>query len=77
MSVEEKLDRLLKLQAMNYASGMLVTDQVLFYYKRGFSREEIADMLDTTIAVVDVRLSELRKRRRIDRWKKMKTRKKK
>lgn len=61
--IEERLDKLIRIVALSSTKGLTLTDRILLLHQAKFAPKEIADILGTTSNVVNVRLSEMRKRR--------------
>ena len=61
-SIDRRLEQLVKLSALNVGKDSTLTERITLLYKVGFGPTEIADILGTKANVVNVRLSEARKR---------------
>jgi len=60
--ITSRLDRLARLVALTGSHGLTMTERIMLFYQAGFRPAEIAETLGTTANVVNVRLSELRKK---------------
>jgi DNA-directed RNA polymerase specialized sigma24 family protein len=60
--ITERLDKLIRIVALSSTKGLTLTEKILLLHQAGFAPKEIADILATTSNVVNVRLSEMRKR---------------
>lgn len=67
--VVTRLDRLIRIVALTGMREMSMTEKIMALSKCGFKPSEIADLVGTTSNVVNVRLSELRRRGAIRRTK--------
>jgi len=63
--ITERLDKLIHIVALSSTRGLTLTERISLLHQAGFSPKEIADILGTTSNVVNVRLSEMRRRRLI------------
>ena len=70
--INKRLDQLIKLHvqsvklsALTLTKDLTLTDSIYRLYKAGFGPTDIADILGTTPNMVNVRLSEMRKRGRL------------
>jgi len=61
-NIDKQLHQLVKISALTLSKDLTLTDAIYRLYKVGFSPKEIADILGTNSNVVNVRLSEMRKR---------------
>jgi len=60
--IVERLDKLIRIVALSSTKGLTLTEKISMLHQAGFAPKEIADILATTANVVNVRLSEMRKR---------------
>jgi len=60
--ITERLDRLIRIVALSSTQGLTLTEKISLLHQARFAPKEIADILATTQNVVNVRLSEMRKR---------------
>lgn len=60
--ITNRLDKLIRIVALSSTQGLTLTERISLLYQAGSSPKEIADILGTTSNVVNVRLSEMRKR---------------
>jgi hypothetical protein len=60
--VIEKLDKLIRIIAITSTRGLTSTEKISILSQAGLGPKEIADIIGTTQNVVNVRLSEMRKR---------------
>jgi DNA-directed RNA polymerase specialized sigma24 family protein len=61
--VSKKLDRLIRIMALSVTRGLTTTEKISMLHQAGFTPTEIAEILGTSRNVVNVRLSEMRRRR--------------
>jgi DNA-directed RNA polymerase specialized sigma24 family protein len=61
--ITKRLDRLIRIVALSSTKGYTSTERIYLLSQAGFGPKEIAEMIGTTQNVVNVRLSEMRKRR--------------
>ena len=61
-TIDKRLEQLVKLSALNFGKELTLTERIILLYKAGFGPTEIADILGTNTNVVNVRVSEARKR---------------
>lgn len=59
-----KLDKLTRIIALSSTQGLTVTERIYLLHNAKFSPTEIAEIVGTSTNVVNVRLSELRKKAR-------------
>ena len=59
----KRLDKLVRIVALSSTKGYTSTEKISLLSQAGFGPKEIADIIGTTQNVVNVRLSEIRKRR--------------
>jgi DNA-directed RNA polymerase specialized sigma24 family protein len=62
--ITERLDKLIRIVALSSTRGLTLTEKIYLLHQASFAPKEIADILGTTSNVVNVRLSEMRKRGR-------------
>ena len=62
--ITSRLDVLIRLTALNTGAGLTMTEKIHNLHKAGFRPVDIAEILSTTANVVNVRLSEFRKKKR-------------
>ena len=60
--ITEKLDKLIRITALSNTRELTSTEKITILSQAGFSPKEIAELIGTTQNVVNVRLSQLRKR---------------
>jgi len=60
--IVERLDKLIRVVALSSTQSLTLTDRIHLLHRAGFRPSEIADILGTTSNVVNVRLSEMRRR---------------
>jgi len=60
--IMERLDKLIRIIALSSTQSLTLTDRIRLLHRAGFRPSEIADILGTTSNVVNVRLSEMRRR---------------
>ncbi|MFA4946338.1 MAG: hypothetical protein WC607_02230 [Candidatus Micrarchaeia archaeon] len=60
--IDRRLEQLVKISALNVGKDSTLTDRIVLLYKIDFGPKEIAEILGTNPNVVNVRLSEARKR---------------
>ena len=60
--ITDRLDKMIRIIALSSTQGLTLTERILLLHKAGFAPREIAQILSTTPNVVNVRLSEMRKR---------------
>jgi DNA-directed RNA polymerase specialized sigma24 family protein len=60
--ITERLDKLIRIVALSSTKGLTSTESISVLHQAGFAPKDIADILGTTSNVVNVRLSEMRKR---------------
>jgi len=60
--IVKRLDKLIQIVALSSTKGLTSTEKISLLHQAGFAPKEIADILGTTSNVVNVRLSEMRKR---------------
>ena len=60
--IKTRLDKLIRIVALSSTKGLTSTDSIFMLHQAGFAPKEIADIIGTTSNVVNVRLSEMRKR---------------
>jgi len=60
--ITERLDKLIRIVALSSTQGLTQTEKISLLDQAGFTPKEIAEILATTSNVVNVRLSEMRKR---------------
>jgi hypothetical protein len=58
----ERLDKLIRIVALSSIKGLTSTEKISLLHQAGFGPKDIADIVGTTSNVVNVRLSEMRKR---------------
>lgn len=58
----DRLDKLIRIIALSSTQGLTLTERILLLHKAKFAPKEIAEILSTTPNVVNVRLSEMRKK---------------
>jgi hypothetical protein len=61
----DRLDVLIRLSAANVIVGKNYDDQVRILYAAGFQPKEIADFLGRTPNAISIKLTELRKKKRL------------
>jgi DNA-binding CsgD family transcriptional regulator len=61
--IMDKLDKLTRVVALSTTQGLTSTEKIQMLHRAGFAPSEIADIIGTTPNVVNVRLSEMRRRR--------------
>lgn len=59
----KRLDKLIRIVALSSTRGYTSTERISLLSQAGFGPKEIAEIIGTTQNVVNVRLSEMRKRR--------------
>ena len=59
----QRLDKLIRITALSSMKDMTSTAKIALLSQAGFAPKDIADILNTSQNVVNVRLSEMRKRR--------------
>lgn len=62
--ITDRLDKLIRIIAISSSQGLSSTERIILLNKSGFRPKEIAEIVGTTLNVVNVRLSEMRRRRR-------------
>lgn len=62
-TISAKLDTLIRIVALTGTKGLTSTESIKLLNQAGISPKEIAEILGTTANAVNVRLSEMRKRR--------------
>jgi len=60
--ITERLDKLIRVVALSSTHGLTLTERISLLHQAGFRPKEIAEILGTTQNVVNVRLSEMRRR---------------
>jgi DNA-directed RNA polymerase specialized sigma24 family protein len=60
--ITSRLDKLIRIVALSSTQGLTQTEKILLLNQAGFTPTEIAEIIGTTSNVVNVRLSEMRKR---------------
>lgn len=60
--IRDRLDKLIRIVALSSTKGLTSTESIFMLHQAGFAPKEIADIIGTTSNVVNVRLSEMRKR---------------
>lgn len=60
--IDKRLALLVKISALQLGKEMTTTERIIVLYKIGLKGNEISDILGTSPNVVNVRLSEARKR---------------
>jgi hypothetical protein len=60
--IKTRFDKLIRIVALSSIKGLTSTDGIFMLHQAGFAPREIADIIGTTSNVVNVRLSEMRKR---------------
>jgi DNA-directed RNA polymerase specialized sigma24 family protein len=60
--IRNRLDKLIRIIALSSTKSLTSTEKISLLHQAGFAPKEIADILATTSNVVNVRLSEMRKR---------------
>lgn len=60
--VTDRLDKLARIIALTSTQGLTTTERIYLLHKAGFSPKEIAETLGTSVNVVNVRLSEMRRK---------------
>lgn len=61
--IAKRLDKLIRIVALSSTKGYTSTERISLLSQAGFGPKEIAEMIGTSQNVVNVRLSEMRKRR--------------
>ena len=62
--ITNRLDKLTRIIAATSTQGLTMTERIHLLHSTGFAPKEIADILGTSSNVVNVRLSEMRKKTR-------------
>ncbi len=62
--IVDRLDKLIRIVALTGTRGLTSTEKILLLNQAGIPPKEIADILMTSQNVVNVRLSEMRKKER-------------
>ena len=60
----QRLDKIARIVALSSMQSLTSGEKIYLLHQAGFGPSEIADMVGTTSNVVNVRLSEMRKKRR-------------
>jgi DNA-binding CsgD family transcriptional regulator len=62
--VNERLDKLIRLMAVSATHGLTTTEKITVLHQAGLTPTDIAEILGTSRNAVNVRLSEMRRKRR-------------
>jgi DNA-directed RNA polymerase specialized sigma24 family protein len=60
--ISQKLDKLIRIMSLSALRGLTTTEKISLLHEVGFTPSEIAEMIGTSRNVVNVRLSEMRRR---------------
>jgi DNA-directed RNA polymerase specialized sigma24 family protein len=63
-AIIERLDKLMRITALSSIKELTSTERIIILNQAGFSPKEIAELIGTSQNVVNVRLSQIRRRAR-------------